>query len=71
MACRIAGIEGWGGGQAILFFPSRRCEAPGLEEGVGHHRHQRVPMQPGPGSALEVIEAELLLHLLVKTAQYS
>ena len=60
MAWRIAGIDGWGGGQAILFFPPRRCEAPGLQEGIGHHGHQRVPMQPGPGSALEVVEAEFL-----------
>ena len=48
-----------------FFFPPRRCEAPGLKEGVGHLRYSRVPMQPSPGSALDVIEAECLIHLLV------
>jgi hypothetical protein len=35
MACLIAGILGCGGGPPILFFPPRRSEAAGLEEGVG------------------------------------
>ena len=48
-----------------FFFPPRRGEASGLREGVGDHRHQRVSMQPGPRAALEVVEAELLLHLLM------
>ena len=65
MAWRIAGIDGWGGGQAILFFPPRRCEAPGLQEGIGHHGHQRVPMQPGPGAAFEMAQPKFLLELLV------
>ena len=47
-------------------FPTDDREAPRLEEGVGHHRHQRVPVQPGPGAAHEVVEAELLLHLRVR-----
>lgn len=54
---------GWWAGAS--FFPPRRCEALGLKEGVGHHRHQRVLIQSGPGAALEVVEAEFLLHLLV------
>ena len=29
-------------------------------------RHQRVTMQAGPGAALEVVEAEFLLELLVR-----
>jgi hypothetical protein len=37
-----------------------------LEEAEGEHRHQGVPVQPGPGPALEVVEAELLLELLVR-----
>jgi hypothetical protein len=37
-----------------------------LEERVGDHRHERVAVQAGPGSALEVVEAELLFHLLVR-----
>ena len=37
-----------------------------LEEGVGDHRHERVPMKALPGSALEVIEAEFFLHLLMR-----
>ena len=36
-----------------------------LEEGVGDHRHERVPVKALPGSALEVIEAEFFLHLLM------
>ena len=36
-----------------------------LEEGVGDYRHERVPVQALPGSALEVIEAEFFFHLLV------
>ena len=35
------------------FIPSRRGEAAGLEEGVGDHRHQGVPVQARPGSAFE------------------
>ncbi len=32
----------------------------------GQAGHQRVAMQSGPGAALEVIEAEFLLELLVR-----
>jgi len=44
MACLMAGMLGCGGGPAILFFPSRRFEAAGLEEGVRNHRHQGMSM---------------------------
>lgn len=40
-------------------------EAQVLEIGVGDAGHQRVPVQPGPGAALEVVEAEFLLQLLM------
>ena len=57
--------RGMGRRAADSFFPPRRFEATGLEEGIGHHRQQRMPMQPRPGSAFEVVEAEFLLHLLM------
>src|SRR5688572_206685 len=66
IACRTVGRLGWGGGPARLFPPPRRGgQAAALEEGEGEHRHERVAVQPRPGPALEVIEAELLLELLV------
>ena len=65
MACRMAGMLGWGGGPPILFFPPRCLEAAGLKESEGDHRHQGVSMEPRPGSAFEVIEAEFLLELLM------
>src|SRR4051812_11723147 len=64
---RTAGRVGWGGGPgepASLFFP--RPEPQVLEERERDHGHQRVPVQAGPGAALEVVEAELLLHPLVR-----
>ena len=48
-----------------LFPPLRRGKTAVLEEGKGEHRHECVSVQPGPGSALEVVEAEFLLQLLV------
>ena len=48
------------------FFPRRGFEAVVLEEGEGEHHHQGVPMKPVPGTALEVVEAEFLLHLLMR-----
>jgi hypothetical protein len=44
MACLMAGMLGCGGGPETLFFPSRCGEAAGLEEGVGDHRHQGMPV---------------------------
>src|SRR4051794_10559959 len=64
---RTAGRVGWGGGPgepASLFPP--RPEPQVLEERERDHGHQRVPVQTGPGAALEMVEAELLLHLLVR-----
>ena len=66
MACLMAGMLGCGGGPPILFFPSRCLEAAGLKECIGDHGHQGVSVQPGPGSAFEVVEAELLLELLMR-----
>src|SRR3546814_9401042 len=42
-----------------LFFPSRLSEAAALQEGVGHHCHERVTVQADPGTPLEVVEVEL------------
>ena len=36
-----------------------------LEEGVSNHRHERMAVEALPGAALEVVETELLLQLLV------
>jgi hypothetical protein len=51
---------------ATLFSPLGLAEALALEEGVGDHGHQCVAMEPMPGSALEVVETELFLHLLMR-----
>src|SRR5437763_14103666 len=65
---RTAGRVGRGGGppgeSASLFSP--RPEPQVLEERERDHGHQRVPVQAGPGAALEVVEAELLLQLPVR-----
>lgn len=65
MAWRTAGNVGLGGGPRTLFFPSRLGEPSRLQEGVGHHRHQRMSVEASPGSALEVVQAEFLLELLM------
>src|SRR4051794_8669022 len=67
MARRISGSEGCGGGPAGSTFPppTRSLQAPVLQIGESDAGHQRVPVQAGPGSALEVAEPELLLQLLV------
>ena len=65
MACLMAGGLGCGGGPPN-FFPSRGLEAAGLEEGVSDHGHQGGPVQPNPGSAFEVVEAEFFLQLLMR-----
>jgi len=55
MAARIAGWVGCGGGPLLLFFPLRLFEATGLEEGLGDHGHERVPVQPAsPGAGIMV-----------------
>ena len=59
-------MVGCGGGPGTLFFPSRGLEAAGLQEGAGDHRHQGVSVKAGPGPALEVVEAKLVLELLMR-----
>ena len=66
MRCRTAGRLGCGGGPApacrsVLFPPEPQM----LEEGEGELAQERVVVQAAPAAALEVIEAELFLHLLV------
>src|SRR4051794_975320 len=67
MARRISGSEGCGGGPAgsSFFPPTRSLQAPVLQIGKSDAGHQGVPVQTGPGPALEVAEPELLLELLV------
>jgi hypothetical protein len=60
MACRTAGRLGWGGGPPTLFPPPRCRKALVLQERKGDQRHQCMPVQARPGSALEVIKAKLL-----------
>jgi hypothetical protein len=40
-----------------------------VQEGVGHHCHQRVAMENCPGTALEVVKIEFFLELLVAWAR--
>lgn len=66
MRRRIAGRLGRGGGPGsggvpALFPPEPKV----LEEGVGQLAQERVVVQAAPGAALEVVEAQLVLELLV------
>jgi hypothetical protein len=45
----------------LWFFPKPEV----LAKGEGDHRHERMMVQALPAAALEVVEAELLLHVLV------
>ena len=71
MARRTAGRLGDGGGPGTWrgIFPRPRRALPGeaqvLQVREGHAGHQGVPVQAGPGPALEVAETEFLLQLLV------
>lgn len=65
MAWRTAVRLGCGGGPQTLFFRPALGDPAELQEGIGHHRHQCVAMEPGPGLALEVVEAEFFLKLLM------
>ncbi len=47
----------------IVVFPP---EPQMLEKGKRQHRHQHVMVQAQPAPALEMIEAEFLLHLLMR-----
>jgi hypothetical protein len=49
------------GGGSVLFPPEPQV----LQEREGELAQQRVVTQAAPGAALEVAEAELVLHLLV------
>ena len=70
-ARRTAGKLGQGGGPGrrdTIFSPLRPAmlgQAQVLHTGVGDARRQRVPMQPRPGTPLEVAQTEFLLSLLV------
>ena len=71
MARRTAGRLGDGGGPGRRrgIFPRPRRALPGeaevLQVGEGEAGHQRVPVQAGPGPALEVAQAQFLLQLLM------
>src|SRR4051812_32174947 len=71
MARRTAGRVGDGGGPGTRrdIFPRPRRALPSkakvLQVGAGHAGHQRVPVQAGPGPALEVVETQFLFELLV------
>ncbi len=63
---RTAGRVGWGGGPGWDFFPHPGLpQAPVLQEGEGEHREQRMVMEPEPRAALEVVEPQLVLELLM------
>jgi hypothetical protein len=66
MACRTCGRLGCGGGPLRLFPPPCEGEAPVLQERQGDQRHQRMAMQARPRAALEVVEAEFFLELLMR-----
>src|SRR3954453_9943435 len=66
MRRRTSGRLGRGGGPgsagvAALFPPEPQV----LEEGEGQLAEQGVVMEPAPGAALEVVQPELVLELLV------
>ena len=57
-----------------LQFPPPRPGLPGearvLQIGIGDARHQRVPVQPYPGPALEVPEPKFAFQLLMRLLAY-
>jgi hypothetical protein len=61
------GRAGWAeaAGRGLLS-PTRLGGATGLQERVRDHGHERRSMKPCPGAALEVVEPELFLELLVR-----
>jgi hypothetical protein len=61
----MAGRLGCGGPLGILFSPLGGLQPLMLQEQIGDQRHQRMPVQTPPRAALEVIEPEFFLELLV------
>src|SRR3954454_17331671 len=72
MGRRTAGKlgAGGGGGKRNVLFPPICLGGLGqtqvLQISTSQARHQRVPVQSGPGAALIVIEAEFFLELLMR-----
>jgi len=61
---RISGNDGLGGGSLRLCFIFELTQV--LQEGEGDHSQQRMMVQADPRTTLEVVESELLLHLLMR-----
>lgn len=70
MVWRTAGGLGFGGGPQTLFFHPALSDPAVLEYDMGYHRHQCVAIEAGSGRALEVVEAEFLLKLLMGLLAY-
>src|ERR1700752_3658340 len=68
MARRSSGSVGLGGGvfRGRFFPPPCGLEPQVLEVGERDAGHERVSVQAGPGSPLEVVEPEFLLELLMR-----
>ena len=62
----MAGKLGCGGPAEILFSPLGGLQPLMLQEQIRDQRHQRMPVQTPPGAALEVIEPEFFLELLMR-----
>src|SRR3954463_1738086 len=68
---RMAGKLGCGGGPLAFLFSPRSCPQPQmLQEQIRNQGQQRMPMQAPPRAALEVIEPEFFLELLVRLLTY-
>ena len=66
MRRRMAGRLGWSGGLGSDGLPPLFPPEPQvLEEGEGELAQERVVVQAAPAPALEVVQAQLVLHLLV------
>lgn len=50
----------------ILVTLTRRLQTEVLEESEGDHSQERMVVESEPGATLEVVESQLLLHLLVR-----
>ena len=66
MRRRTAGRLGRGGGPGSGGVPALFSPEPQvLQEGEGQQAQERVVVQPAPGAALEVVQPQLVLELLV------